>query len=175
MAMTTVVSETRTIDVGGKESMTFWRRLIATSSSAPLLVARLGLAIVFLPHGLQKVSTLFGGHGFMGTMGFFEDQGIPSAFAFLAIVAEFLGSLGLITGFLTRIAAFGIFCNMMVAMLMVHMPNGFFMNWSGQQAGEGVEFHILAITLSIVLMIAGAGLFSVDRAFYKSGDEGSDF
>jgi putative oxidoreductase len=89
---------------------------------------------------------------------------IPAIFAFLAICAEFLGGIGLIVGTLGRIAAFGIACNMVVALLLVHAQFGFFMNWTGQQKGEGIEYHLLAIAIAIVLMIKGSGAFSVDRA-----------
>ena len=94
---------------------------------------------------------------------FTEKMGIPSALAFLVIMTEFFGSFGLIVGFLTRVAAFGVFCIMVVAIAMVHWPNGFFMNWSGKQAGEGFEYHLLAIGLALVLMIYGAGKGSVDQ------------
>jgi putative oxidoreductase len=89
---------------------------------------------------------------------------IPAVFAFLAICAEFLGGIGLILGALGRIAAFGIACNMVVAILMVHGPNGLFMNWTGQQKGEGFEYHLLAIAIAIVLMVKGSGALSVDGA-----------
>jgi len=89
---------------------------------------------------------------------------IPAVFAFLAIAAEFLGSLGLITGFLTRIAALGIAVNMLVAIELVHKANGFFMNWYGNQKGEGFEYHLLAIGLALIVMIYGAGKASVDAA-----------
>ena len=88
---------------------------------------------------------------------------IPAVFAFLAILAESAGSLGLIFGCLTRVAAFGILCNMVVAVAMVHWPNGFFMNWGGKQAGEGFEFHLLAIAIAICLILFGGGKWSVDR------------
>jgi putative oxidoreductase len=81
----------------------------------------------------------------------------------LAIAAEFFGGIGLILGFLTRIAAFGIGVNMLVAILMVHFPFGFFMNWTGTQKGEGFEFHLLVLAIVSYLMIRGAGAFSVDR------------
>ena len=95
---------------------------------------------------------------------------IPAPFAFLAICAEFLGSLGLILGALGRIAAFGIACNMVVAILMVHHNFGLFMNWSGQQKGEGFEYHLLAIAIAIALMARGSGAFSVDQALSSAGD-----
>jgi putative oxidoreductase len=88
---------------------------------------------------------------------------IPAPFAFLAIAAEFFGGLGLILGFLTRIAAFGIAVNMVVAVAMVHSKFGFFMNWSGTQKGEGFEYHLLALAVTAFLMIRGAGAFSLDR------------
>ena len=89
---------------------------------------------------------------------------IPAPFAFLAIAAEFFGGLGLILGFLTRIAAFGIAVNMVVAIAAVHSAFGFFMNWNGTQKGEGFEFHLLVVAMTVFLMIRGAGAFSIDRA-----------
>lgn len=138
--------------------------LKTTNSFAPTL-ARLTLGIVFFPHGAQKVLGWFGGYGLSGTMNFFTQQmHIPAVFAALAIAAEFLGSLGLITGFLTRLAALGIAVNMAVAVAMVHHANGFFMNWYGNQKGEGFEYHLLAIGLALIVLIYGAGKASVDAA-----------
>src|SRR5215469_13954777 len=130
--------------------------LLKTSNSFAPTLARLALGIVFFPHGAQKVLGWFGGYGFHGTMNFFTQQmHIPAVFAVLAIAAEFLGSLGLITGFLSRIAALGIAVNMIVAVKMVHGANGFFMNWFGNQKGEGFEYHILAIGLAVIVMLYG--------------------
>ena len=147
-------------------------RLFQTKDEWSLLVLRVLLGIVMFPHGAQKIFGWFGGYGFAGTMANFTDRmHIPWFFAFLAILAESLGSWGLIIGFLTRIAAFGVLCNMMVAIWMVHFPHGFFMNWAGKQKGEGFEYHLLAIGMCVALMIAGGGKWSVDRAIAK--DEGS--
>lgn len=141
--------------------------LKTTNSFAPTL-ARLTLGIVFFAHGAQKVLGWFGGYGLSGTFHAFTQQmHIPPVFAALAIAAEFLGSLGLITGFLTRIAALGIAVNMVVAVAMVHHVNGFFMNWYGNQKGEGFEYHLLAIGLALIVMIYGAGKVSVDSAIAK--------
>lgn len=146
------------------------KSLLKTTDSILPTVARLTLGIVMFPHGAQKVLGWFGGYGFSGTMGFFTGQmHIPALFAFLAIAAEFAGSLGLITGFLSRIAAFGIAANMLVAIAMVHGGNGFFMNWYGNQKGEGIEYHLLAIGLATIVLIAGAGKASIDRAL--TGDK----
>lgn len=107
---------------------------------------------------------LFGGDGFSATTGMFENRmHIPAVFAFLAIAAEFFGGLGSISGFLSRIAAFGIFVNMLVAIVKVHFANGFFMNWNGNQKGEGIEYHVLVIGMTLAIMILGGGAFSIDR------------
>jgi putative oxidoreductase len=147
------------------------KKLFQTNDDVALLVLRVLLGLVFFPHGMQKLTTMFGGFGFEGTMGFFTGKmGVPAIFAFLAIMAEGLGWAGLITGLLTRIAAFGITVNMIVAVYMIHWHNGFFMNWfgamtsEGKPAGEGFEFHLLVIAIGIALMIRGGGKWSVDKA-----------
>jgi len=139
-------------------------KLLATDDSTATAILRLVLGIVFFAHGAQKMLGWFGGFGFSGTMQFFTGvMHIPAPLAFLAIVAEFFGGLGLILGFLTRIAAFGIAVNMLVAIATVHSAFGFFMNWSGTQKGEGFEYHLLVLAMTAFLMIRGAGAFSVDR------------
>jgi putative oxidoreductase len=128
----------------------------------------LALGVVFFAHGAQKALGWFGGYGFSATMGFFTQQmHIPAAFAFLAICAEFLGGIGLLIGFLGRVAAFGIACDMVVAVWMVHRHFGLFANWSGLQKGEGYEYHVLAIAITLAIMIKGSGALSVDRALSK--------
>jgi putative oxidoreductase len=140
------------------------RKLLSTPNDLTLTLVRLVLGIVFFAHGAQKMLGWFGGYGFQGTMGFFTHSGIPAPLAFLAICAEFFGGLGLIFGLLSRIAAFGIMVNMLVAIATVHRFNGLFMNWFGNQKGEGYEYHLLAIALCLVVMIKGAGALSIDRA-----------
>lgn len=140
-----------------------WRRLLRSSDSLPLAIVRLTLGIVMFPHGAQKMLGWFGGPGFNATMRGFEHQGIPPVFACLAILAEFLGGLGLILGVFSRIAAFGILCNMVVAIWRVHAVNGLFMNWTGRQRGEGFEFHLLAIAMALAVIVGGGGAWSLDR------------
>ena len=141
------------------------KKLFHTENDTTALVLRLMLGIVFFPHGMQKLLGWFGGYGFEGTMGFFTGKlGIPAVFAFLAIVAEGLGSLGLITGLFTRLAAFGITATITVAAFMMHLQNGFFMNWFGNQKGEGFEYHLLVAAIGLALMIRGGGKWSLDRA-----------
>jgi putative oxidoreductase len=145
------------------------RKLMATDNDAAVTVLRLVVGVVFFAHGAQKMLGWFGGYGFSGTMGFFTGMlHIPAVFAFLAISAEFFGGLGLIVGLLTRVAAFGVFCNMLVAVVMIHHQFGFFMNWAGTQKGEGFEFHLLALAATVFLMIRGAGAASVDRLLSSS-------
>src|SRR5258705_7707231 len=116
------------------------------------------MGLVFFAHGAQKALGWFGGYGFSATMGFFTQMmHIPAPFAVLAICAEFLGGLGLIFGALSRIAAFGIAVNMTVAVLLVHSQFGLFMNWTGQQKREGLEFHPLAPVTPILLIVRGRG------------------
>src|SRR6516164_3633453 len=144
-------------------------KLMKTTDDFSLTLLRLVLGVVFFAHGAQKALGWFGGYGFSGTMGFFTQQmHIPAPFAFLAIAAEFLGSIGLLLGLLGRVAAFGIACNMVVAICMIHRHIGFFANWSGQQKGEGYEYHLLAIAIALSIMIKGSGAFSADRALSKS-------
>jgi putative oxidoreductase len=141
-----------------------FRKLIATDHDVATTILRLVLGVIFFAHGAQKMLGWFGGYGFTGTMDFFTGiLHIPAVFAFLAIAAEFFGGLGLIFGLFTRVAAFGIFCNMLVAVAMVHRQFGFFMNWAGTQKGEGFEFHLLALGITVFLIIRGAGAASVDR------------
>jgi len=138
-------------------------KLFRTSPDAHLTLLRLVLGIVFFAHGAQKMLGWFAGAGFSSTMGFFTHSGIPAPFAFLAIAAEFFGGIGLILGLLARVAAFGILVNMLVAIAMVHLPNGLFMNWTGNQRGEGFEYHLLAIAVCLAIIIKGAGAWSIDR------------
>jgi len=147
-----------------------WKRLLHTSDNVTDVILRLALAAVFFPHGAQKALGWFGGYGLAGTVSFFNGKmGIPVVFVLLAIAAEFLGSLGLFVGLLARVAAFGIFCNMAVAVAMVHGKVGFFMNWFGRMpaGNEGFEYHILAMALAFAVMVRGAGPASLDRVLSR--------
>jgi len=144
--------------------MNIFQWLLQTDGNVVGLILRVTLAVVMFPHGAQKVLGWFGGHGFTGTMKSFTGSGIPAMLALLALAAEFLGPLGLAVGLLTRVAAFGIACVMLVAILTVHWPHGFFMNWYGNQKGEGFEYHLLVLGIAIALIIVGGGAWSLDGA-----------
>ena len=148
-----------------------WSAILATPADATATIARLALGLMIFPHGLQKLVGAFGGYGFSGTMGYFTGTlGIPWIFALLAILAESFGGLGLLTGLFGRIAALGVGSTMLVAALMNHVQNGFFMNWAGQYAAgkEGFEFHLLAIALATIVLVRGSGAWSLDRLLTRS-------
>ncbi|HJV77494.1 MAG TPA: DoxX family protein [Paludibacter sp.] len=145
------------------------KQFLATDQQSwSLLVSRLALGIVILPHGMQKALGLFGGYGFSGTVGFFHSMGMPYLIGALVILAEFVGSIGVLLGFGTRFMAFSILLTMSgAAVLGGHINNGFFMNWFGMQKGEGIEYFILVIGLALALLISGSGKFSFDNLISK--------
>jgi putative oxidoreductase len=140
-----------------------FKRLVQTEDDAALLVSRLALGIVIFPHGAQHLLGWFGGGGFSATVSFFNQQGMPTVLALLVIAAESFGAVSLIAGFLSRFCTFGIGIVMLGAIAMVHFANGFFMNWMGNQAGEGLEYHLLALGLVLAILLKGGGKWSVDR------------
>jgi putative oxidoreductase len=143
------------------------KRLMGTGNDVALTILRVVLGVVFFAHGAQKMLGWFGGFGFHATMGAFTHMGMPAPMALLIMCTEFFGGLGLIFGLLTRIASLGVAGLMIGAIFMVHLPNGFFMNWMGTQKGEGIEFHLLALATAAALLLRGAGAFSLDRALSK--------
>jgi putative oxidoreductase len=142
--------------------------LVSTDDSLASLVVRLTVGGVMLPHGLQKTIGVFGGYGFSGTMGFFTGTlQLPWIVAFLVIMAESVGAIALLSGFLTRFCAFSLILVMVGAVVMAHWNHGFFMNWFGAQQGEGFEYHLLVIGAALSLLISGGGKFSVDSVLQK--------
>ena len=147
---------------------TFMKCLFQTNDKFSYWVPRVILGCVMFPHGMQKLLGWFGGFGFTNTMTYFtQTAGLPWIIAFLIIMGESLGSLGLIVGFFTRLSALGLIFIMVGAITTVHIPNGFFMNWFGKNAGEGFEYHLLVIGMSIPLLISGGGKYSVDGLINK--------
>jgi putative oxidoreductase len=140
------------------------RQLFRTDEGWAGLILRVTLGWVMFPHGAQKLLGWYGGFGFDGTMGFFtQTMGMPWMVAFLVIIGESFGSVALLAGFLTRFTAASLGVIMLGAITMVHLPHGFFMNWSGKQQGEGYEYHLLVIGIAIALLVTGAGRWSADR------------
>jgi putative oxidoreductase len=125
------------------------------------------LASVMFPHGAQKALGWFGGEGLQGTIAGMTEQGLPVVVPVFVILAELLGSAALLVGLFGRLAAASIAAVMLGAVVLVHFEHGFFMNWSGKQAGEGFEYHVLALALALVVVITGSGTLSVDRAIER--------
>ncbi|MGJ4786683.1 DoxX family protein [Leptospira koniambonensis] len=143
------------------------QKILKTDSDITSLILRVTLAVVMFPHGAQKVLGWYGGYGFSGTYAFLTGAGFPGFLVILLFIAEFLGPIGLLSGLLTRVAAAGIAVAMTVAILP-HAEHGFFMNWAGSQKGEGFEFHLLMVAISLALVIKGGGKFSADGAISKN-------
>jgi putative oxidoreductase len=140
------------------------RALIQTSDDRIPMLARLALGIVIFPHGAQKLLGWYGGPGIDGALGFYAALGIPAFLGWLAMLTEFFGGIALIVGICGRLVALAIAIDMIAAVMTLHWAVGFFMNWNSQLQGEGFEFHILAVTLALIVMIRGSGALSIDRA-----------
>jgi putative oxidoreductase len=149
----------------GEQAM---KTLFQTEERWAPVILRVMLALVIFPHGAQKFLGWYGGFGYEGTMGFFTQQmGLPWLIAFLVIMGEFFGPLALAAGFMTRFTAASLGIIMLGAIATVHWPQGFFMNWFGQQTGEGFEYHLLVIGMGLSLLVTGAGKWSVDHVIGK--------
>lgn len=132
------------------------------------LILRFTAGMIMLPHGAQKFLGMFGGYGYHGTMNFFtETMKLPWIVSFLVIFIEFFGSIGMITGFASRLWSVAFIVVMIGAIYTTNYTYGFFMNWFGNQQGEGFEYHLLIIGLCLALLITGSGKFSVDGLIQK--------
>jgi putative oxidoreductase len=131
-------------------------------------IARILLGIIFFGHGAQKMLGWYGGPGLANSVrAFTEHLHLPSTLAFLVIAGELFSGIGLIVGLFSRIAALVIALTMVGAIATVHFRFGLFLNWFGNQKGHGIEYHLLAIALALVVVVKGAGAFSVDRLVYE--------
>jgi putative oxidoreductase len=147
------------------------KRLLQTTNDPVLTIVRLTLGVVFFAHGAQKALGWFGGYGFAGTLEGFSKMGVPVPLALFVILAEFIGSLALISGAFARIASAAILLLMAGAIATVHAQFGFYMNWFGRQKGEGFEYHLLAICLAVAVLVQGAGALSIDRLLLNGNGE----
>lgn len=138
--------------------------ILKTKNNWSGLITRLTVGIILFPHGAQKMLGIFGGYGFSGTMSYFTDVlHLPWIVGFLVIFIEFIGAIALILGIASRIWSASIIVLMIGIILTSHLDNGFFMNWFGNQKGEGFEYHLLVIGLCVSLLVSGSGLLSIDR------------
>lgn len=139
-----------------------WQKLVATDHHLSGLFLRATLGIVMFPHGAQKLFGWFGGQGLIPALDALGQMGVPQPVALLVVFGESLGALLLLLGFLTRLCAMGIALIMTGAVVLVHWPHGFFMDWFNQGTGQGFEFHLLAIGIALALMARGGGYGSLD-------------
>lgn len=147
------------------------KAFFSTTDSWPLLIVRMGVGAILLPHGFQKLLGWFGGFGWGPTIGFFSQSlHVPVFLTMLVILGESLGSVAMLMGFMTRFVATGYILIMLGAIDLVHWNNGFFMNWFGKQHGEGFEYHLLVIAMAASLLVGGGGKWSVDGAIAQNMD-----
>jgi putative oxidoreductase len=140
------------------------KELLRSSNDKVLALMRLILGLIFFGHGAQMALGWWSGLGWHGTIDIFSTHlHIPAFFAACAILAEFLGALMLLAGFLSRIAALFIAIVMMVAILKVHFHNGLL----GGPGGEGYEYPLALLALCILIIFKGGGAMSIDRAIAK--------
>ena len=134
-----------------------------TTGNVTGLLLRLTVAGVIFPHGAQKLFGWFGGYGPSGTLQYFRSLGVPTVAGWIGILAEAVGPLLLVLGLGTRVVALLLAGVMVGAVVLVHRPNGFFMNWFGQAKGEGFEYHLVMLGALAALLVTGGGAFSLDR------------
>jgi putative oxidoreductase len=130
--------------------------------STALLVLRIALGVIFFAHGSQKVLGLFGGKGLDATVaGMSKMTSIPAWLFYVSAFAEFLGGIGMVLGLFTRFFGIALLINMLVAVIEVHLPNGFFAPMGFEYPGS------LAIT-ALAITLAGPGLYSLDYLLFSS-------
>jgi len=144
------------------------KTLLTTNSNIGFSIARLTLGLVIFPHGAQKLLGLFGGYGYFSTMDFLTTQmGLSGIIAFSIIMIEFFGSISLILGFISRFWALSLAVMFMGIIYTTQLEHGFFMNWFGNQAGEGYEYSLLIISLALTIIVNGSGKWSIDNLISK--------
>ncbi len=148
------------------------KALVATDNSPAQLLIRLVLGVVIFPHGAQKVFGWFGGPGYAATVTAFSAMGFPFWAIIMLMVSELGGSLLLVLGLYTRIWALTIGTAIAICLKMNHLQHGFFMNWFGQQQGEGYEYHILVLGIALALVLQGGGMLSLDRVLARDRRRG---
>lgn len=141
--------------------MTINNTLFKSNDGYSDLPLRLGLGTVFVAHGAQKLFGWFGGYGLEATGQWMDSIGLSPGWlmALLAGGSEFFGGLLIIAGLMTRLAALSAAITMLVAIVSVHLANGFFIS------NNGYEYAFALLTMAAALIIRGAGSVSLDRLF----------
>lgn len=122
---------------------------------------RIIAGIIIFPYGMQKIFGWFDGPGLKVALAQLEERKIPVLVSWLIIAGQSLGSIALITGFLGRFAAGGLFIIFTAAMI-THMPDGWMMNWFNKKKGEGIEYFVMLLAMLLIVVINGSGAFSID-------------
>jgi len=136
-------------------------KLLQTDTDYVCTFLRIVAGIIIFPYGMQKLLGWFGGVGIEGTLQQMTVRKIPKFIAWLIIIGQSFGSIALIFGFLGRIAAGGLFI-IFTGALIVHLPDGWSMNWFGTKEGEGIEYHVLLLSLLLIIIVNGSGAMSID-------------
>ena len=144
------------------------KKMLNTESNWGALVARLALGIVLFPHGAQKMLGWFGGYGFTATIDAFTDQmDLPWLVAFAVICIEFFGSIFMVLGLASRLWSLAIGGLFIGIIFTTHLEHGFFMNWYGNQAGEGYEYALLMVGIALAVLVNGSGKYALDTQLIK--------
>ena len=144
-------------------------KILATHPNIGSSISRWTLGLVLFPHGAQKLLGLFGGYGYSATMeGLTTQMGLPAIVAFSVIIIEFFGSLSLILGCFSRFWAVSFAALIIGIISKTQWEHGFFMNWFGNQAGEGYEYSLLVIGLSLSVLVNGSGKWALDTVISKT-------
>jgi putative oxidoreductase len=125
---------------------------------AGIFVIRVLFGLAIASHGVQKLSSWFGGYGIRKTGGFFETLGFRpgAAFATAAGMSEMGGGLLITVGLFTPIGAAAVLSAMLVAIFSVHVKNGFF------ASGNGIELPFLYAAAAVGIALRGGGAISLD-------------
>ncbi|WP_394746868.1 DoxX family protein [Spongiimicrobium salis] len=145
-----------------------FKKLMTTPPDPGCSIARLTLGLVLFPHGAQKLLGCFGGYGFSATMESLTTQmGLPTIVAFSVIMIEFFGSISLVLGLFSRFWALSLAGMFTGIIITAQLEHGFFMNWYGNQSGEGYEYSLLIIGLALTILVNGSGKWSIDGLISK--------
>ena len=140
----------------------------STRANVAILILRVGIGLVLMYYGSQKLFGAFGGFGPQKTISMFQQaMGIPAPFSVLAMCAEFFGGLGLVVGLLTSVAAFGAACTMAVATYEnLQQPGIYGVILHGGGDPSKPFFTAALCCVAIAIMILGAGTYSLDARFF---------
>jgi putative oxidoreductase len=139
--------------------------LLHTEPDYVTLLLRVIAGIIILPYGLKKLGWLKGpGNNSFSKM---REMGVPLLLSWLITIAQTLGAIALLVGFLGRIAAAGNLVIMFGAMLY-HVKDGWSMNWYGEKKGEGIEYFVMLLGILLAIIINGSGAWSIDIVLQRN-------